>query len=201
MEGRLADLAGTAAGYLIGSIPVGVILGRLLRNTDVREHGSGSMGTTNVLRTVGPAAAGLTFALDTAKGAAAVAAARRLGAGEAGQAAAALGAMVGHSWPLFARFRGGKAVATAFGGILMISPTSAAFAVVGGLSTLAATRVVSVASLTSAASATVGAGVDSARSGDRVPIVFVSLAALLVTVRHIPNLRRLMRGEEPKVGD
>src|SRR5438132_544109 len=71
MRGRLADISGCAAGYLIGSIPVGLLMGRALRGLDVREHGSGSMGTTNVLRMVGPAAAATTFALDVAKGGAA----------------------------------------------------------------------------------------------------------------------------------
>jgi len=200
MEGTSADLAGIAAGYAVGSIPVGVLLGKAMRGLDVREYGSRSMGTTNVLRIVGPGAAALTFALDVGKGAAAVALARQLGAGHTGQAAAGLAAAVGHSWPAFARFRGGKAVATAFGGVLMLSPTGSVFAVVGGLSALAATRIVSVGSLSAALSATIGAGVDSARSGDRVPIVFVSLAALLVALRHIPNLRRLARGEEPRLG-
>jgi acyl phosphate:glycerol-3-phosphate acyltransferase len=151
MRGRLADVVGSAGGYLIGSIPVGLLLGRALRGLDVREHGSGNMGTTNVLRLVGPSAAALTFALDAGKGSAAVLLARRLGADRGGQAAAGLAAVVGHSWPVLARFRGGKGVATAYGALIFVSPQATAFAMVGGLSALAATRIVSVGSLSAAA--------------------------------------------------
>ena len=132
MRARLADICGCAAGYLIGSIPVGVVVGRAARGLDVRDYGSGSMGTTNVLRLVGPTAATATFGLDVAKGSLAVAVARRLGANRSAQAAAGLAAVVGHSWPLFARFRGGKGVATAFGALLPLSTQASAFAVVGG---------------------------------------------------------------------
>src|SRR5437588_3870659 len=117
MERRVADLAGLAGGYAIGSVPFGVLVSRLTRGLDVRDHGSGSMGTTNVFRIIGPGAAGLTFALDVGKGASAVTLARALGASEAGAAAAGLAAAVGHSWPALARFRRGKAVAAAFGGL------------------------------------------------------------------------------------
>src|SRR5258706_5959309 len=124
-----SDLAASTAGYALGSVPVGLWLGRRIRHLDVRQFGSGSMGTTNVLRTVGRAAAATTFALDVAKGSAAVLVARALGADAGGQAAAGFAAVVGHSWPALARFRGGKSVATAFGGVLLMSPVGAACAV------------------------------------------------------------------------
>jgi glycerol-3-phosphate acyltransferase PlsY len=199
MRGRPADIAGVGAGYLIGSIPIGVMLGRALRGLDVREHGSHSMGTTNVLRLVGPSAAALTFGLDVAKGSAAVAVARRLGADRSGQGAAGLAAVVGHSWPVLARFRGGKGVATAFGGLLMISPTASVFAVAGGLTALAASRIVSVGSLSAAAAAVAGAGVETIRTGDHAPLAFAGVATALICVRHAPNLKRLMHGQEPRV--
>ncbi|MBV9101017.1 MAG: glycerol-3-phosphate 1-O-acyltransferase PlsY [Candidatus Dormibacteraeota bacterium] len=199
MRGRFADVAATAGGYLIGSIPVGVLLGRALRGLDVREHGSGSMGTTNVLRLVGPAAAATTFALDVGKGSAAVLLARRLGADRGGQGAAGLAAVVGHSWPALARFRGGKGVATAFGALLFVSADASAFAVAGGLSALALTRIMSVGSLSAAASAVLGAGVEEARTGDRAPLAFAGLAAGLIALRHAGNIRRLLRGAEPQV--
>ncbi len=199
MRGRLADTAGCAAGYLIGSIPVGLVLGRALRGLDVREHGSGSTGTTNVLRLLGPSAAALTFALDVGKGSAAVLVARRLGADRGGQVAAGLGAIVGHSWPALARFRGGKGVATAFGAILLLSPEASAFAVVGGLTALGATRIMSVGSLSAAGSAVAGAAVESARTRDRASLAYAAGAAALIAVRHHANIRRLLRGEEPRV--
>ncbi len=199
MSALLSDAGATAAGYAIGSIPFGLLLGRATRGLDVRETGSGSMGSTNVLRAAGPAAAGATFALDVGKGAAAVWCARRLGAGPGGQVSAGLAAMVGHSWPAFAGFRGGKSVATAFGAMLAISPEVSACAVAGGLTALATTRIVSVGSLVAAGSATVGAGVWATRGGARAPLVFAGLASALIAVRHTDNLRRLARGLEPRV--
>jgi acyl phosphate:glycerol-3-phosphate acyltransferase len=199
MRGRLADVVGCAGGYLIGSIPVGLLLGRALRGLDVREHGSGNMGTTNVLRLMGPSAAALTFALDAGKGSAAVLLARRLGADKGGQAAAGLAAVVGHSWPILARFRGGKGVATAYGALIFVTPQGTAFAMIGGLSALAATRIVSVGSLSAAASAVIGAGVEERRSGERAPLAFAAGATALIFARHAGNIRRLLRGQEPRV--
>ncbi len=195
----LRDAGATAAAYAIGSIPFGLLLGRAARGLDVREAGSGSMGSTNVLRVVGPAAAAATFALDVGKGTAAVVGARALGAGPAGQVGAGLGAMVGHSWPALAGFRGGKSVATAFGALLAISPEVSAWAVAGGLGALVTTRIVSVGSLVAAGSATVGAGVSTVRGGSPTPLVFAGLASALIAVRHTDNLRRLARGLEPRV--
>ena len=200
MSGLASDAGATAAGYVVGSIPFGLLLGRAARGLDVREVGSGSMGSTNVLRAAGPAAAGATFALDVGKGTTAVLCARAMGAGPAGQVGAGLAAMVGHSWPVFAGFRGGKSVATAFGALLAISPEASACAVVGGISALASTRIVSVGSLVAAGSATVGAGVSAARGGPRGPLVFAGLATALIAIRHTDNLRRLARGLEPRVG-
>jgi glycerol-3-phosphate acyltransferase PlsY len=194
------DAGAVAAGYLVGSIPFGLLLGRLRRGLDVREVGSGSMGTTNVLRAIGPGAAAATFALDVAKGAAAVRVARSLDAGAAGEVAAGLAAMAGHSWPVFAGFRGGKSVATAFGVVLELSPEAAVWALAGGLSTLAVSRTVSVASMASAMSATVGAGIVAARGGRVAPLVFTALASTLIVVRHGDNVRRLLRGLEPRLG-
>ena len=199
MRGRLADITGLATGYLVGSVPVGLLLGRAARGLDVRDFGSGNIGATNVYRIMGPAAGAMTFALDVGKGAAAVRLARALGADRAGQASAGLAAVVGHSWPAFARFRGGKGVATGFGGLLLISPEASGFAVIGGLSALAITRIVSVGSLSAGASATLGAGWQRLRSGDMVPFAFAALTTALLAVRHGDNLRRLAHGQEPRV--
>jgi glycerol-3-phosphate acyltransferase PlsY len=199
MAGKAAATASCTAGYLIGSVPFGLIVGRAVGGLDVRDFGSGNMGTANVLRTVGARAGALTFALDVAKGAAAIGLARRWGADPTAQAAAGLAACVGHSWPVFARFRGGKAVATAFGGLLMVSPEAAAWATVGGLGALALSRTMSVGSLTAAGTATLGAGLESSRRHDAVPFVFTALASTLVIVRHSANIRRIARGEEPQL--
>jgi acyl phosphate:glycerol-3-phosphate acyltransferase len=199
MAGKAAAAASCTAGYLIGSVPFGLIVGKTVGGLDVRDFGSGNMGTANVLRTVGARAGALTFALDVAKGAAAIGLARRWGADPTAQAAAGLAACVGHSWPVFARFRGGKAVATAFGGLLMVSPEAAAWATVGGIGALALSRTMSVGSLTAAGTATLGAGLESSRRHDAVPFIFTALASTLVIVRHAANIRRIARGEEPQL--
>ena len=200
MSARGADLLGMTVGYAIGSLPFGVWLGRAKSGLDVRDHGSGSMGTTNVLRIAGPAAGAAVFILDVAKGGVAVVVARSLGADEAGEIAAGLAAVVGHSWPVFAHFRGGKSVATAFGGLLVLSPVGSVTAVVGGLSALAASRRMSVGSLTATSAATVGAGAEwAAGRSDGAPFAYAVAVTALIFVRHAPNLRRLMAGTEPKL--
>ncbi|MGH7685893.1 MAG: glycerol-3-phosphate 1-O-acyltransferase PlsY [Candidatus Dormibacteria bacterium] len=200
MPRRLSNVTAVAAGYVIGSVPVGLLLGKALRRgLDVREHGSHSIGTTNVLRQLGPAAAATTFALDVAKGAAAVGVARRLGADREGQALAGFSAMVGHAWPVFAEFRGGKSVATGFGAMLPVTGWGSATAVAGGMWTLVGTRIVSLASMSAGASAVVGAAIEAKRTGNRVPLAFALLASGLIALRHSANIRRLLRGEEPRV--
>lgn len=199
MADAASDLAAVAAGYAIGSVPVGLWLGRRIRRIDVRNFGSGSMGTTNVLRTLGPAAAATTFVLDVAKGSAAVLAARALRADPGGQAAAGFAAVVGHSWPALARFRGGKSVATAFGGVLLMSPPGSACAVAAGIPALLATRIVSVGSLSAAGAATLGAGVHWALGGPAAGFAYTAGATAVVFYRHRANLGRLARGEEPQV--
>lgn len=200
MRWRWADSRALVTGYVFGSVPFGLMLGWATRGLDVRGEGSGSTGSTNVARVAGPAAGALTFALDTAKGTAAVTLARRTGAGPGGQVAAGLGAMLGHAFPVFAGFRGGKCVATGFGALIPQSPEVTAYAVAGGLSTLAATRTVSLASLVAATSATVGAGVSAVRGGSRSVLLFTGLAGALIALRHADNVRRLARGVEPRLG-
>lgn len=211
MGGTVTGIAGSALGYSIGSVPVGLWLGRAVRGLDVREHGSGSTGATNVARSLGPAAGAAVFLLDVGKGALSVQAARSLGAGPRGQAAAGIAAVAGHSWPLYAHFRGGKSVATAFGGLLMLSPPGAVSAVVAGVSALLATRIVSVGSLAAAGSATAGTAAAWAlaredatggrgRRSRSAAFAFTATATGIIVVRHSANLRRLLRGEEPRVG-
>lgn len=210
MGGTVAGLAGCALGYSIGSVPVGLWLGRAVRGLDVREHGSGGTGATNVSRVLGPAAGAAVFLLDVGKGAAAVQGARALGAGPRGRAASGLAAVVGHSWPAYAHFRGGKSVATAFGGLLMLSPPGAASAVAGGLTALLVTRIVSVGSLAAAGSATAGTaavwalgrergGGGPVRRSRAAAFGFTAAATGIILLRHSANVRRLLRGDEPRL--
>jgi glycerol-3-phosphate acyltransferase PlsY len=188
-----------ALGYAIGSLPSGVVVGRLSRGIDVREHGSHSMGMTNVLRTAGRGPAAVTLGLDISKGAAAARLGSMVGGGRGGAVAGGLGAVVGHAWPAFARFRGGKSSATTFGAALVVCPEAAVAALVTGAGALAVSRRMSVLSLTGgAAGLLMGIGV-SVRRRDLTPVAFVLPAVAVVVLRHRENIDRLLKGAEPEL--
>jgi glycerol-3-phosphate acyltransferase PlsY len=195
--GRTAAAAGV--GYLLGSIPIGVIVGRLAAGVDVRKYGSRVSGATNVLRAAGPAAAAATFGLDSAKGYVAARVGERM-AGDEGGVAAGVGAALGHSWPLWAEFKGGRSVLTCWGSLIALEPNAAGAAVVAGAATVAATRYVSAGALTgvavAAAVALLGPGKRS-----RKGVVFSLFAVAFLVVRHRDNIGRLRRGEEHRLGD
>ncbi len=191
-----------AAGYLLGSIPFGLIVARRLAGVDVRRTGSGNIGATNVTRAAGRKLGLVTLVLDVAKGGLPVAAAALfLGRpGEPGPWAAATGiaGMLGHVFPPWLRFRGGKGVATALGIFLALSPLSALAALVGFAAAFAASHIVSVGSLVGAAC---GALAAAALHGRESPVTWAALAMLVVVVaRHRTNLARLARGEERRLG-
>jgi glycerol-3-phosphate acyltransferase PlsY len=151
-----------------------------------------------VLRIAGRGPAAVTLLLDIAKGAAAARAGGALG-GAAGSVAAGLGAVVGHSWPAFARFRGGKSVATTFGAALAVSPPVAGAAMVTGLLGLAITHRMSVLSLAGGGGAVVAAAALTVRRRDPQPLALVVPAVAIVVLRHRDNIDRLLRGVEPEV--
>lgn len=195
----LRVIAAGAAGYAVGSIPVGVLVGRATRGIDVREHGSHSMGMANVLRTAGRVPAIVTLGLDIGKGAAAARLGEILGGGRDGEVAAGLGAVVGHSWPVFAGFRGGKSSATSFGASLVVSPPCALAALAAGLGALAVSRRTSVLSLAgSGAGLLVAAGLALSRR-DRTALALMGPAVGIVVLRHRENIDRLLHGVEPPV--
>jgi len=191
-------------GYLIGSIPFGVIVGRLTRGIDVREYGSGSMGMTNVIRTVGARAGVLVFLADLAKGAAAVALALLIFASDMvvwGQVAGGAAAVIGHSWPIYVGFKGGRGVTTGFGALLVISwpvglITFAIFLAVVGLS-----RYMSLGSMLAGLAMLVA--MIPFVVFDLEPfayLVFGLIVVPLIIFRHRGNIRRLLAGTEPKIG-
>jgi len=196
------------ASYLLGSLPTGVVVGRRLGGLDIRQRGSGNAGATNVLRTLGRGPALVVLAVDVAKGFAAVELGRRLRldplpvAEEWLPLAAALAAIFGHVWPVFAGFRGGKGVATAAGVVLALDPTllaigAAAFAVV-----VAATRRVSLGSVVAAAA--LPPALLAERLVWHVPVarswlLFCVLLALLIAHTHRANLARLLAGTEARI--
>ena len=190
----LAPAAALLIGYLLGSIPFGVILTRAFGAGDLRQIGSGNIGATNVLRTGRKDLAAATFLLDIAKGAAAVLVARWLCHGhELGAAAAAF---VGHCYPVWLKFKGGKGVATLMGIVLALAwPIALIYGVVW-LGLLAIVRISSVAGMTAAASAPVAAA-----ALGRFDLVLLLLPlALIVLWKHRANLSRLIARTEPRVG-
>lgn len=186
-------------GYLLGSFPSGYLAGRWCAGVDIRQLGSGSTGATNVLRQVGKGPALVVFLVDVFKGSAAVILARALlGAGAYGWlVAAGLAALAGHIWPIWLGGKGGKAVATGFGMLLGLVPAVGLACLGVFLTSLALSRIVSISSVLAAAALPLlmaGAGAPGAYLGLGV------VAAVMVIWRHRSNLSRLLKGEEPRLG-
>ena len=190
----VAPAAALLLGYLLGSIPFGLLLTRWGGAGDLRRVGSGNIGATNVLRTGRKSLAAATLLLDAGKGALAVMIAAWLWPGDAPLAAA--GAFLGHCYPVWLRFRGGKGVATLLGVVLALHwPLGAIYAAVW-LLLLVVLRVSSVAGMAAAASAPVAAAALA-----RFDLVLLLLAlALIVWWKHGDNVERLLAGTEPRVG-
>jgi glycerol-3-phosphate acyltransferase PlsY len=181
--------------YLLGSIPFGVLIARALGLGDLRAIGSGNIGATNVLRTGNKGAAAATLLLDAAKGAVAVLAARAL-AGEQAAMLAGLAAFLGHLFPVWLRFRGGKGVATFLGVTLAIAWPAGLAACLTWLATALVFRYSSLAALVAAATTPAWLGLFGRRDA-----VWLGLAlAALVFLRHHANIRRLAAGTEPRIG-
>ena len=136
-----------AIGYLLGSVPFGVIAGRVVGGVDVRQYGSGSTGTTNVLRTVGRRAAVAVLLLDMGKSVVAVLLARLLTDSDGVEVATALAAIAGHIWPVFAGFRGGKGISVGWSALFVLSPISGLVATLVGVPVIAVSRYVSLGSI------------------------------------------------------
>ncbi|HET6928715.1 MAG TPA: glycerol-3-phosphate 1-O-acyltransferase PlsY [Candidatus Acidoferrum sp.] len=190
-----------AAAYFLGSIPFGLILAKLFAGSDIRKSGSGNIGATNVARVVGPSAGIITLALDVAKGAAAVWLASRVTAqSSTAMTLAAIAALLGHCFPIWLKFKGGKGVATALGVFLVLSPLAALCALVVFILVAIAWRYASLASVSAAASMPLLMYFLWA-PGHAPPLVvdFGTLfASALVIFKHDANLQRLVDGEEPK---
>lgn len=181
-------------GYLLGSIPFGIILTRMAGVGDLRKLGSGNIGATNVLRTGRKGLAAATLLLDLLKGVAAVLIVRHWLSGEEPLAAAA--AFVGHCYPVWLRFRGGKGVATLMGVVVALHwPLGLVYAVVW-LGLLATIRISAVAGMAAAVSAPLAAAVMG-----RFDLVLLLIAlALIVIWKHGANIERLLAGTEPRIG-
>jgi len=186
-----------AAAYLVGAIPFGYLAGKLA-GVDVRKVGSGNIGSTNVHRSVGPAAAWTVFLLDSAKGALPVVAVRLLGFGIDWQMAAGLASIAGHNWPVFLKFRGGRGIATSFGVLAAITPEVAGMLIAIFIVVLSISRYISLASLCSAAALPILLIVTKEPASIIAAGLFMAIVAI---VRHRANIKRLLNGTEHRFGE
>lgn len=203
----LAFLWIAIAAYLLGSIPVGYLLVRIFRRQDIRTVGSGNIGATNVLRSEGKALGAATFLLDVCKGALAVLLAAMIAGSVLPtvpqrnvEALAALFAVFGHMFPVWLHFRGGKGVATGFGVFLVAAPWAALSSITLFAIVFVLTRYVSLGSILGAGSFPIFAWFMV--KGER-PVFFIAVqatVALLIIVKHHPNIRRLLAGNEHRFG-
>lgn len=192
----MEEIAAVALGYLVGSIPFAFLLARR-RGVDLRVAGSGNVGATNVLRTSGVPNAILAMCLDALKGALAVIVAQRLAAGPATPVAAGLAAIIGHIYPVWLGFRGGKGVATAAGVFGVLAPAAVGVAAAVFVLAVWTTKYISVGSM--AAAITLGAAAAAIEAPPPV-VVGAVLSALIIVHRHRGNLARVMAGTERRVG-
>jgi acyl phosphate:glycerol-3-phosphate acyltransferase len=190
--------AAVGLAYLVGAIPVGYLVARAFGIGDIRRHGSGTIGATNVLRTAGWLPAVLTLVGDVVKGAAAVALGAMVASSdERAAAASAVAAIIGNCWSIFLGFRGGKGVATGLGAFLALVPWAVLPAALVWLVVTATFRYVSLASVTSAACVPLGA---LALGYPRPSVVACVFGAAIVVARHRDNLARLTAGTERRLG-
>jgi glycerol-3-phosphate acyltransferase PlsY len=195
-------------GYGIGSISSGYLVGKIYRNVDLRTVGSGSTGATNTFRTLGRGAGLLVAVFDILKGALAVLFAQFLFTIDSdvrhiAEALAAVGAVAGHCWPPMLQGRGGRGVATGFGALLFVATPAWASAVAFFMIALALTRMVSVGSLASVIGALVGYLLFTSTgwlSFNWATLAFIVIGGGVIYVRHLPNIQRIMRGAEPRIG-
>jgi glycerol-3-phosphate acyltransferase PlsY len=190
------ELAVVAFGYLAGSIPFAFLLARR-RGIDLRHTGSGNVGAANVLRTSGVPNAVIAFVLDAAKGAVAVLVAQRLSMEPATPVAGGLASIIGHIYPVWLGFRGGKGVATAGGVFAVLTPAALGIAAAVFVLAIWVTRYVSVGSMAAAVTLAV---TTAAMDGPAAVTVGSVIAAVIIVHRHRDNLARLVAGTERRVG-
>ena len=187
--------------YLLGSVPFGLLAGRMVANVDVRDYGSGKIGMTNVLRTSGKTAAAVVLILDMGKGVLAVLVARQFFDSYGVEAAAALAVLFGHNWPIFIKFRGGRGTASGWGGLLILSPIAGIIATLIGLTLVALTRYVSLGSIMAASLGSLALIFLAALGWEPLAYSWYGMiGGTLIVIRHWDNIRRLIDGTERKIG-
>lgn len=188
-------LVTAVAAYILGSVPFGVVIAAMFGLGDIRQIGSGNIGATNVLRTGNKFAAFLTLVLDAGKGAIAVLVARAV-FGEGAAGFAGLFAVLGHLFPIFLKFKGGKGVATFLGTLLALSFPAGLAACAAWLVTAALFRISSLSAIVAVALAPVFTYYFYHLHG----ALLVAVLSVVVIAKHHANIRRLLKGDEPKIG-
>lgn len=187
------------ASYLLGAVPFGLLISRIFSNVDVRTVGSGNIGATNVLRAAGKKAAALTLFADCLKGLLPVLIVRLLLQDDSATALCAAAAVLGHSYPVYLRFKGGKGVATSYGVVLAIAPLTGLVCLVAWLVATALWRYSSLAALLSFALYPLQTFL---RAPVSRPLELLSLFIFgMIYYRHRDNIKRLIAGMEPKIGE
>lgn len=182
--------------YLLGSIPFGLLIAKLWK-IDIRQHGSGNIGATNVFRTLGPTPGIIVFILDMLKGYLSIVLANRVAANPWLIIAAGLCAIVGHMFPIFLKFKGGRGVATGVGVLLGLSPLAFLIAMISFSLVLFLTRYVSLSSMIAATIAVITFIINK----EPLPyLAIVTITTILIIWRHRPNIQRLLNKTEPKIG-
>jgi acyl phosphate:glycerol-3-phosphate acyltransferase len=192
------EILSVVAGYLIGSLSFAVLLVRWKTGKDIRNEGSGNAGATNVLRAHGKSLGLAVALLDIGKGAAAVGLAKLVTANPRAAAAAGVAAVLGHIFPLFSGFRGGKGVATAVGAFLVLSPLATAACLGVFIVTVAVTRYVSVGSCLAIALLPSAARWIGHAHG--AVVVAAAATAVIIVLKHLDNFKRLAKGQERRLG-
>ena len=193
----LQELGLVVIAYLVGSIPFGLLISRAVGRVDIRQYGSGNIGTANVLRIVGKRAAALTLLGDLLKGFLPTVLALLLGGTEPLVAGVGMAAVLGHNWPIYLRFVGGKGVATSFGALLAMTPLPAVLGLLVWFGVLLVFRYPSLAAMVASVCVP---PVIFFSTGPGPYFIFSLVAALLIFVRHRDNIKRLWAGTEHRVG-
>ena len=188
--------------YLIGAVPLGLVLVRVVKGVDIRDYGSGKIGASNVLRLLGVPSAVLVFAFDAAKGIIAILLVKAMGDAVWAEAAAAFAALVGHNWSVFIRFSGGRGVSTGLGALFIMAPVWALAALGFGLVVVLAFRYVSLGSILGTAAAMVMVLLAALQGHEPwAYFAYAAIAGPLIWVQHHDNIARLLKGTERRIGD
>ena len=188
-------------GYLFGSFPSGYVAGKIVKGVDIRSLGSGSTGATNVLRQIGKRAAITVFLIDVFKGVLSILVAKYFLLNDSWQVAVGLSTLIGHIWPVWLNWKGGKAVATGLGVFLGLS-WQVGIATLGiFILMISLFRIVSLASVASALALPLIMFISFKNTSISLPFLIISLLAMVLVIwRHRENIVRLIKGKEPKIG-